>query len=66
MSLISNETRKKLNYIFFWINLVIAFIVAYADSYLCILNLAVSFFCWFAYKYQDILEEKLKNIDDKK
>jgi hypothetical protein len=66
MSLISNETRKKLNYIFFWINLVIAFIVAYAGSYLCILNLAVSFFCWFAYKYQDILEEKLKNIDDKK
>lgn len=66
MSLISNETRKKLNYIFFWINLVIAFIIAYAGSFLCIINLIVSFFCWSAYKYQDILEEKLKNIDDKK
>lgn len=66
MSFLSNEARKKINYYFFWINLIVAFIVAYAGSYLCIVNLAVSFFCWSAYKYQDMLEEKLKNIDDKK
>ena len=66
MSFLTNEARKKINYYFFWINPIVAFIVAYAGSYLCIVNLAVSFFCWSAYKYQDMLEEKLKNIDDKK
>tara|TARA_B100000676_G_scaffold298768_1_gene342203 strand:- start:450 stop:656 length:207 start_codon:yes stop_codon:yes gene_type:complete len=68
MSLFTNETRKKLNYTFFWINLVIAFILAFAGSMMCFLNLAVAFFCWCAYKYQDALEEKvrIKGLDDKK
>ena len=68
MSLFTNETRKKLNYWFFWINLVIAFILAFAGSMMCFLNLAVAFFCWCAYKYQDALEEKvrIKGLDDKK
>ena len=66
MSFLTNEARKKINYYFFWINLIVAFIVAYAGSYLCIINLVVSFFCWSAYKYQDALDEKLKNIDEQK
>tara|TARA_A100001037_G_scaffold244817_1_gene225861 strand:+ start:48409 stop:48615 length:207 start_codon:yes stop_codon:yes gene_type:complete len=68
MSLFTNETRKKFNYAFFWINLVIAFILAFAGSMMCFLNLAVAFFCWCAYKYQDALEEKvrIKGLDDKK
>ncbi len=68
MSLFTNETRKKLNYTFFWINLAVAFFLAFAGSMMCFLNLAVSFFCWCAYKYQDALEEKvrIKGIDDKK
>ena len=65
MSFLTNEARKKINYYFFWINLVVAFIVAYVGSYLCIVNLAVSFFCWSAYKYH-ALDEKLKNIDGQK
>ena len=68
MSLFTNETRKKLNYWFFWINLIVAIILAYGGSWFCIFSLAVSFFCWCAYKYQDALEEKLKikGLDDKK
>ena len=68
MSLFTNETRKKLNYWFFWINLVFAFTLAFAGSWMCLVNLAVSFFCWIAYKYQDALEEKvrIKGLDDKK
>lgn len=62
----TRETRKKLNYAFFWINLFIAFIFAYQGSYFSVLSLFVSFFCWSAYKYQDILDSKLNNIDDKK
>ena len=68
MSLFTNETRKKLNYWFFWINLVFAFTLAFAGKLTCLVNLAVSFFCWFAYKYQDALEEKVrsKDLDEKK
>ena len=68
MSLFTNETRKKLNYTFFWFNLIIAFILAFAGSMMCFLNLAIAFFCWCAYKYQDALEEKvrIKGLDDKK
>jgi hypothetical protein len=68
MSLITNETRKKFNYWFFWINLVFAFMLAFTGSWMCLVNLSVSFFCWFAYKYQDALEEKvrIKDLDDKK
>lgn len=58
--------RAKLNYIFFWINLIVAFILAYGGSWFCIFSLIVSFFSWSAYKFQDKLEDKLKNIDDKK
>ena len=60
--------RAKLNYIFFWVNLIVAFVLAYGGSWMCVVNLAVSFFCWFAYKYQDALEEKvrIKGLDDKK
>jgi len=54
------ETRKKLNFFFFVLNLVIAFVTAYNGSYLCILNLFVSFICWSAYKYQDNLEKELE------
>ncbi len=41
--------------------------LAFAGSWMCVVNLAVSFFCWFAYKYQDALEEKvrIKGLDDK-
>ena len=66
MRLISRSTRKTLNYSFFWINLVIAFILAYGGSYLSVISLFVSFFCWCAYKYKDKLEDSLKNIDEKK
>ena len=68
MSLFTNETRKKLNYAFFWINLVVAFVLAYGGSMMCFLNLAIAFFCWCAYKFQDALEEKtrIKGLDDKK
>jgi len=68
MSFITNETRKKLNYTFFWINLIVAFVLAFAGSMMCFLNLAVAFFCWCAYKYQDALEAKvkIKGLDDKK
>ena len=31
MSFLTNEARKKINYYFFWINLIVAFIVAYAQ-----------------------------------
>ena len=54
------STRSKLNYIFFWINLVVAFVLAYGGSMMCFLNLAIAFFCWAAYKYQDKLDEELK------
>jgi hypothetical protein len=60
MSLFEPKTRKKLNYAFFWINLLMAFFLAYNGSFLCILNLIVSFFSWCAYKFQDNLEEQLK------
>ena len=62
--------RTKANYIFFWINLFLAFMLAFNGSFLAILHLAISFLCWAAYKYADSLSEKLtkqqKNIDDKK
>lgn len=60
------SSRAKLNYIFFWINLIVAFILAYGGSWFCLFSFTVSFFCWSAYKFQDKLEEQLKNIDDKK
>lgn len=53
--------RAKLNYIFFWTNLVIAFILAYAGSMMCFLNLAVAFFCWCAYKFQNHMEKMTKD-----
>ena len=59
MSLFTDETRKKLNYIFFWINLGVAFVLAYAGSMMCFLNLAVAFFCWAAWKFQTHME----NVD---
>ena len=49
--------RAKLNYIFFWVNLVIAFYLASAGSMMCFLNLAVAFFCWCAYKFQNRMEK---------
>ena len=52
--------RTKLNYIFFWVNLVIAFYLASVGSVLCFLNLAVAFFCWAAYKFQNYME----NVDE--
>ena len=62
--------RTKANYIFFWINLFIAFMLAFNGSWMCIFHLVISFLCWAAYKYADALSEKLekqqKNIDDKK
>ena len=60
--------RAKLNYIFFWVNLIVAFVLAYGGSWFCIFSFLVSFFSWCAYKYQDALEEKLKikGLDDKK
>ena len=66
MSFLTNEARKKINYYFFWINLFVAFIVAYAGSFLCLVNVVVSFLCWSAYKYQDSLEAKIKNVDEEK
>ena len=49
--------RTKLNYIFFWVNLVIAFYLASAGSMMFFLNLAVAFFCWAAYKFQNRMEK---------
>ena len=49
--------RAKLNYIFFWVNLVVAFFLAYHGSMMCFLNLAVAFFCWLAYKFQNRMEK---------
>ena len=49
--------RTKLNYIFFWVNLVVAFFLAYLGSMMCFLNLAVAFFCWAAYKFQNHMEK---------
>jgi hypothetical protein len=68
MSLFTNETRKKINYWFFWINLFFAFTLAFAGSWMCVINLVVSFFCWSAYKYQDAIEEKLhiNDLDEKR
>lgn len=60
--------RTKANYIFFWINLFVAFMLAFNGSWMSILHLIISFFCWAAYKYADSLSEKLekekKNIDE--
>ena len=58
--------RAKLNYIFFWINLIVAFILAYGGSWFCIFSLIVSFFSWVAYKFQDKIEDQNKNIDEEK
>ena len=62
--------RTKANYIFFWINLFVAFMLAFNGSWMSILHLIISFFCWAAYKYADTLSEKLenqkKNIDEEK
>ena len=62
--------RTKANYIFFWINLFIAFMLAFNGSWMAILHLVLSFICWAAYKYADKLSEKLKNekknIDEEK
>jgi|TARA_B110000495_G_C22651913_1_gene386438 hypothetical protein len=68
MSFITNETRKKLNYVFFWVNLLAAFLLAYHGSWMCLVNLGVAFFCWCAYRFQDALEEetRIKGLDDKK
>jgi uncharacterized protein YhhL (DUF1145 family) len=51
------STRAKLNYVFFWINLVVAFVLAYGGSMMCFLNLAIAFFCWSAYKFQNHMEK---------
>ena len=62
--------RTKANYIFFWINLFLAFMLAFNGSWLAILHLVLSFICWASYKYADSLSEKLenqqKNIDEEK
>lgn len=62
--------RTKANYIFFWVNLFIAFMLAFNGSWMAILHLVLSFICWSAYKYADKLSEKLKNekknIDEEK
>ena len=62
--------RTKANYIFFWVNLFIAFMLAFNGSWMAILHLVLSFICWAAYKYADKLSEKLKNekknIDEEK
>jgi hypothetical protein len=58
--------RAKLNYVFFWINLIVAFILAYGGSWFCIFSLIVSFFCWSAYKFQDKIEEQTKSVDEEK
>ena len=51
--------RTKANYIFFWINLFLAFMLAFNGSLMGILHLAISFLCW-AYKYGILLSEKLQ------
>ena len=53
--------RTKANYIFFWINLFVAFMLAFNGSWMSIFHLIISFFCWAAYKYADSLSEKLEN-----
>ncbi len=62
--------RTKANYIFFWINLFLAFMLAFNGSLMAILHLAISFLCWAAYKYADSLSEKLQKrqneVDDQK
>ena len=62
--------RTKANYIFFWINLFLAFMLAFNGSWMAILHLVLSFICWASYKYADSLSEKLenqqKNIDEEK
>ena len=60
------SNRAKINYIFFWINLIVAFILAYEGSWFCIFSLIVSFFSWSAYKFQDKIEDQNKNIDEEK
>jgi len=60
------SNRAKLNYVFFWINLIVAFILAYGGSWFCIFSLVVSFFSWTAYKFQDKIEDQNKNIDEEK
>jgi hypothetical protein len=44
--------------------------LAFNGSWMSILHLIISFFCWVAYKYADSLSEKLakekKNIDEEK
>ena len=41
--------RTKANYIFFWINLFVAFMLAFNGSWMSIFHLIISFFCWAAY-----------------
>ena len=60
------SNRAKLNYVFFWINLIVAFILAYGGSWFCIFSLVVYFFSWTAYKFQDKIEDQNKNIDEEK
>lgn len=62
----TRKTRKKLNYAFFWINLIIAFIFAYQGSFFSIFSFSVSFFCWCAYRFEDQLDASVNNIDDNK
>ena len=62
--------RTKANYIFFWVNLFIAFMLAFNGSWMAILHLVLSFICWAAYKYADSLSEKLRkrqnDVDEEK
>jgi len=60
------SSRAKLNYIFFWINLIVAFILASTGSFLSVFSVIVSFFCWCTYKYQDDFDKKtkIKKLDD--
>jgi|TARA_B110000444_G_scaffold247905_1_gene271120 hypothetical protein len=64
MSFSELTNRAKLNYVFFWINLIVAFILAYGGSWFCIFSLIVSFLCWSSYKFQDQLEEQTKKVDE--
>lgn len=66
MSFSELTNRAKLNYVFFWINLIVAFILAYGGSWFCIFSLGVSFFCWSAYKFQDKFVEQNKSVDEEK
>ena len=66
MSFSDLPVRTKANYIFFWINLFIAFMLAFNGSWMCIFHLVISFLCWAAYKYADALSEKLAKKEQNK